>query len=264
MPMLLVVLLHFLDRLCDDVLVLQHGARGVHAGEVPDALGPQARAVHHPAGVDHVRPSAAEQGDLPSAVGPGFEAHHLGVFVDLPAESLRLGGEGLRHGGRINVPVALAVQRPDEAVDVGKRVQALHLLRADDVELRTVEKALIELRLRQGVLRLFQPLFVLEEPHGPRLVEGQRYAILVLPLFVQFDTLLVPELEVVAAVVIRDEARGVPRRPGGERRLLEDRRGGTGTDEPEVVEDGRAGDAAAHDGSVDRAWQVLLATRLVS
>mmetsp|Transcript_129988 Transcript_129988/g.337069 ORF Transcript_129988/g.337069 Transcript_129988/m.337069 type:complete len:463 (+) Transcript_129988:1534-2922(+) len=210
-PMLLMVGLDFWDRLRDHVLVLQHRARRVHSGEVTNALGPQSSAIDHTSSAYNMGLAPRRlDGDLPRAVGHALHADHLRILEDPATQGPRLRGKGLRHGRGIDVAVAFSVQGANEAVGVDERVQALDLLRSDHVHLVAIEKALVELGLRERVVSLLHPFLTLEKPHGTWLVEGEWDAILVLPLLEQSYAFIVPELEIVAAVVVRDKARGMP------------------------------------------------------
>mmetsp|Transcript_21425 Transcript_21425/g.63942 ORF Transcript_21425/g.63942 Transcript_21425/m.63942 type:complete len:587 (+) Transcript_21425:893-2653(+) len=254
---LLVVLPDLGDGLRDDVLVLQDGAGRVHSRELADALRPEARAVDDAPGADDVLLALALHPDLPGAIQHAVEPHHLGVLEDAPTEGLRLGREGLRHRRGVDVAVALGVEGADDAVHVHEGVKPLHLLGADEVQLRATEEALVQLGLAERVVRLLQPLLVLQQADGARLVEGERDVLLVLPLFVQVHALLVPELEVVPAVVVGDQACSMPRRTGCQRGLLEDRCGLARARPPQFVEDGRTRDTPANDRHVDVAREVL-------
>mmetsp|Transcript_132374 Transcript_132374/g.330089 ORF Transcript_132374/g.330089 Transcript_132374/m.330089 type:complete len:422 (-) Transcript_132374:147-1412(-) len=208
---LLVVGLDLRDGLGDHVLVLQHRARRVHSGEVTNALGPQSSAIDHTSSAYNMGLAPRRlDGDLPRAVGHALHADHLRILEDPATQGPRLRGKGLRHGRGIDVAVAFSVQGANEAVGVDERVQALDLLRSDHVHLVAIEKALVELGLRERVVSLLHPFLTLEKPHGTWLVEGEWDAILVLPLLEQSYAFIVPELEIVAAVVVRDKARGMP------------------------------------------------------
>mmetsp|Transcript_33627 Transcript_33627/g.106775 ORF Transcript_33627/g.106775 Transcript_33627/m.106775 type:complete len:708 (+) Transcript_33627:833-2956(+) len=256
-PVLLVVGLHLGHGLGDDVLVLQHHGWRVHAREAADALGPEAGAVHHPARAHNVGlPAAGLDGDLPRAVRQALQAHNLAVLVDPAAHGLSLAREGLRHRRRVDVAVALGVECRDDALRVHQGMEPLDLLRGDEIHLRAAEEPLVELRLGECVLRLLHALLVLQQPYGARLVEGEQDALLVLPLLVELHALLVPELEVVAAVVVGHQARCVPGGAGGERGLLEDGRRGAEPPHAQLVQDGCACHAAADDCHVELAGQV--------
>mmetsp|Transcript_23246 Transcript_23246/g.73149 ORF Transcript_23246/g.73149 Transcript_23246/m.73149 type:complete len:742 (-) Transcript_23246:50-2275(-) len=262
MPVLLVVGLDLRDGLRDHVLVLENDRRRVNAGEASYALCPEPSAVDHPPRADNVGLTAGgAHGDLPGAVRHALHPDDLRVLVDAAAEFFGLAREGLRHGGGVNVAIALGVERSEDALGVHQGMEALYLLRPDDVQLGSVEQALVELGLGERVLRLLDPLLALQEAHGTRLVEGERDAVLVLPLLVEVHALLVPEFEVVAAVVVGHEAGRVPRRARRQRGLLEDGRRGADPGEPQLVEDGRARHAPADDRHVNVAGQVRRALR---
>mmetsp|Transcript_47333 Transcript_47333/g.135716 ORF Transcript_47333/g.135716 Transcript_47333/m.135716 type:complete len:762 (-) Transcript_47333:50-2335(-) len=255
--MLVVVRLDLGNGLGNDILMLQHGARRVHTREASDALRPEACTIDHSLrthDVDFAVGGAHRH--LPSLIGHAVQADDLRVLVNLAAQRLGFHRKGLRHRGGVDVAVALGVQRSQEAIGVDQRVQTLHLLGTDHVHLRPAEKSLVELGLGQGVVRFLHAILVLDEPDRPWLVEGQLDALLVLPLLVHVHSLLMPELEVVATVVVRDETGRVPRGARGQCRLLEDGRGGAHAVQAQVVEDAGSYHTTADDGHIHVAGQV--------
>mmetsp|Transcript_79700 Transcript_79700/g.174830 ORF Transcript_79700/g.174830 Transcript_79700/m.174830 type:complete len:545 (+) Transcript_79700:1092-2726(+) len=242
------ILLHLGNGLGDDVLMLNHGAGSVDAREVADALRPETSAIDDLLGLDDMGVTRRQlEQHLPRAVRLACQADDFGVFVDLSAQGLGLGGKGLGHGGGIDVTIALCPQGGDHAIGVDERVVRLRLFRGDEVHLRAVEEALVELRLRERVVRLLETILVLDEAHGARLVEGQLDAVLVLPLLVELDTFLVPEFEVVSSMVVSDETCGMPGGAGGQGGLLEDGCGGGQALQAQVVQNARTSDSATDD-----------------
>mmetsp|Transcript_114056 Transcript_114056/g.323501 ORF Transcript_114056/g.323501 Transcript_114056/m.323501 type:complete len:502 (-) Transcript_114056:7-1512(-) len=245
---LLVVGLDFADGLSDEVLVLQHHGGRVHARHPAHHVAPEASGVHHEVGHGAVLLALRGPRDhLPALVRKEVEADHLRLLLDDAAESLGPVCEGVRHAGRVDMPIA---RRQEPAVDsstvqLHQRMQSLDLIQADEVVLRAVKQPREDLALGDVVLGLvYVRALVRDEADRAWLVEAQRRPLL-LPLRERLDPLLVPQAEIVAAVKPRHQARGVPGGTRGQLLLLEEH----AADAPpgELVEQGAPGDAAPDD-----------------
>merc|ERR1719424_2331063 len=204
--MLLVIGLHLWHGLCDNILMLQDYARCLHASELTDTLAPQACCIDdtvcHNNMVFLFGVAFGSQCHLPLSIRHGLHPNYLCMLIDFAAKVSALACKCLRYRGGAYVAISLCVQGSDQTIGVNEWVQLLGSFRGDQVELWPAEEALIELRFRKRVQCFLHALLILYEPDRAWLVERERDAFLVLPLLVELSPFLVPELEVVAPMII--------------------------------------------------------------